>query len=356
MPQSDNDRIALETEYRGLLGLAEHFAQALVEQLGQLLSDSEIELSFPIQKRIKSWQSIDDKLERRSIALSSITDLGDLVGLRIILQFQRDVSRVCSLLDQHFTVVEHQETTDKLEADKFGYASTHYVIALPDTWLTVPTLASMGELRAELQVRTTAQHIWAAASHVFQYKHESSVPFPVRRSLHRVAALLEIVDSEFDRVLKQRDTYRKNIGPYAPTEELNVDLLEHILDEYLPSANKEHDEAYSVLLEDLRHFDISTAGQLSNLLEEHRDAILKEDAHIVSLLRNKKTRERSGYHFDQSRAARGVFYVHVGLVREALGCSFGTRWREYIHGRSKYSSVEDEFVGDDPVEGDEVHE
>jgi ppGpp synthetase/RelA/SpoT-type nucleotidyltranferase len=167
--------------------------------------------------------------------------LGHSRRAHIILHSQRGVPLVCDLLDGHFTVVEHHET-DKLEADRFGYASTHYVVALPDAWLAVPTLASMGGLRAELQIRTTAQHIWAAASHVFQYKHESSVPFPVRRPLHRVAALLETVDSEFDRVLEQRDIYRKSIGPYSPTEELNVDLLEHILDEYLPKANKERDE------------------------------------------------------------------------------------------------------------------
>jgi ppGpp synthetase/RelA/SpoT-type nucleotidyltranferase len=32
----------------------------------------------------------------------------------------------------------------------------------------------LGGLRAEVQVRTTAQHIWAAASHKLQYKHEES--------------------------------------------------------------------------------------------------------------------------------------------------------------------------------------
>lgn len=59
----------------------------------------------------------------------------------------------------------------------------------------------MSGLKAEVQVRTVTQHVWAAASHVLQYKQEASVPLPVRRSIYRVSALLETVDLEFERVL-----------------------------------------------------------------------------------------------------------------------------------------------------------
>jgi ppGpp synthetase/RelA/SpoT-type nucleotidyltranferase len=59
----------------------------------------------------------------------------------------------------------------------------------------------------ELQLRTLAQHIWAVASHKLQYKREASVPVPIRRSINRVSALLEMVDLEFDRVLLEREQY-----------------------------------------------------------------------------------------------------------------------------------------------------
>ena len=79
--------------------------------------------------------------------------------------------------------------------------------------------------------------------------------------------------------------------------------------------------------------------------------MLREDARIVSLLRDEKTREKAPFRFDPSRPVLGVFYVHVGLVREASASFSGPRWKEYI--RSKYASAEGYPVGDDPVEDED---
>ena len=113
---------------------------------------------------------------------------------------------------------------------QFGYQSWHYVIAFPEKWLSVPSLCDFRGLRAELQLRTIAQHLWAAASHKLQYKAESSVPLPIRRSIHRVSALLETVDLEFDRVLQEREDYLKQAASRQPTKPINVDVLAQILD------------------------------------------------------------------------------------------------------------------------------
>ena len=85
---------------------------------------------------------------------------------------------------------------------------------MPDDWLNVPTFREFKGLRAELQIRTLAQQLWAAASHKLQYKRESSVPYPIRRSIHRVAALLETVDLELERVLSERDPHLSNPRRY----------------------------------------------------------------------------------------------------------------------------------------------
>jgi putative GTP pyrophosphokinase len=71
-------------------------------------------------------------------------------------------------------VLERQDAQLRLAEDQFGYASIHFAVELPASWLRVPSRAGLGGLRAEIQVRTTAQHIWAAASHKLQYKHEES--------------------------------------------------------------------------------------------------------------------------------------------------------------------------------------
>ncbi len=137
---------------------------------------------------------------------------------------------VNELIAEAFNVLRQYDTQERLREDQFSYASRHFVVKLPEEWLEVPTMAQLGELQAEIQVRTLAQHIWAEASQTLQYKQEQNVPPVVRRAIYRVSALLETVDLEFERVLDQRETYRSTVEASATDEALNVDLLEKALE------------------------------------------------------------------------------------------------------------------------------
>src|SRR6185437_7926382 len=140
------------------------------------------------------------------------------------------------------------------------------------------TFAALGELQIEIQVRTLAQHIWAAASHKLQYKHEQSVPPPLRRSIHRVSALLEIVDLEFERVLLERREYvGEKVAAPAGSERLNVDLVEITLGEIFPPENREDQEAYDELLDELFSMGIETVKQLREMLLRQRDKVVESD-------------------------------------------------------------------------------
>jgi putative GTP pyrophosphokinase len=151
----------------------------------------------------------------------------------------------------------------------------------------------MKNLKAEIQVRTTAQHIWAVASHTLQYKHEESVPLSVRRAIHRVSALLETVDLEFERVLEQREAYRSQSITSRQDEALNTDLLEEMLGQLLPPDNKKKSgEKYGELLDDLMAFGIDTQNSLINLLNEHKDEILRADQDMVEKYKNGHLRKR----------------------------------------------------------------
>src|SRR5687767_11611827 len=89
----------LEEAYNAVVPTAQRLADEMEAQFTQLLGDQGIALSVPIQKRVKKWPSIKEKLERKALSLSSITELGDLVGLRLILLFQRDIARVCTMVE-----------------------------------------------------------------------------------------------------------------------------------------------------------------------------------------------------------------------------------------------------------------
>ena len=76
------------------------------KQIEELLKQGEISLAVPIQSRVKKWDSLQAKLERKQRLVTSITELSDLVGLRIIVLFFRDLDRVCNVLEERFRILE----------------------------------------------------------------------------------------------------------------------------------------------------------------------------------------------------------------------------------------------------------
>jgi putative GTP pyrophosphokinase len=317
----------LEDEYKGVASSAEQFATELARQIGRLVLQRGISLGFPIQSRLKTWNSIAEKVQRLSFNARRITDFQDLVGLRLVLLFQRDVHRICELLEREFAVTKRYDTIDRLKSDQFGYSSVHLVLALPESWLAIPAFSPMRGLRAEVQVRTVAQHMWAEASHALQYKQESSVPAPVLRAIHRASALLETVDLEFHRVLEERETYRAEIVTGSTDQRLSdVDFLSRTLDGLLPPANRTDSEEYSELLAELQKFGVLTSGELHKLVTEYLPESLRRDASAV--------RERAGSSQlsaeARERIRRGVFLTHTGMVRTMLSAARGHEYDRFL--------------------------
>jgi len=315
-------------EYESVKGPAKNFCDALVEQIEKLLSEANISVAVPIESRVKSWDSIKNKLERVKLELKSILQLRDLVGIRLILPFRRDLDRCVKLIEENFEIADKEDTATRLSDSQFGYQSYHYVLKLPESWLSIPTFKGCDKYSAEIQVRTLAQHIWAVASHNLQYKQEKNVPQTVRRSIYRVSALLETVDLEFERVLNEREEYVETLEPETHDELLNVDLLREITDKYLPIKNREPDEPYSELLEDLSRCGINKTSELISLIKEQLDNALKDDRVQVALVLAGeatvlKTSSDSEKVYYINRAEKEAYCTHVGLVRSMLGRKFG---------------------------------
>jgi putative GTP pyrophosphokinase len=325
---SEEERQSLEREYGAIFSTADSFSKEVARQIERVLEHEGVALGFPIQHRVKSWVSLCDKLERVDFHASTIMDFQDLVGLRLILLFKRDVDRACEALGQNFSVLRRYDTRERLKTDQFGYSSVHFVVELKKDWLSLPTLANMAGLKAEIQVRTLPQHTWAEASHNLQYKSIESMPVSVNRAINRVSALLEMVDLEFERVLVERDSYRNDVDVSGTDDLLNVDLIEKTLDALLPAANK-GDEGFAELLDDLTNFGIQKQQELRDLVMRHLPAILEEERAVVSSIMNHARINRTPLN---GRYARGVFLTHVGLVRVALRQEF-PGFNEYLNKR-----------------------
>lgn len=324
-----NDMSILRNEYELKRSQYDKLCKEVKAQLSELLRREHIALALPIESRVKSWESISQKCERGGITPATLGEIGDIAGLRIVLLFKRDQEKVCEIIGQFFEVLEAEDTASRLSTNQFGYGSIHFQVRPNAEWLVLPTLSELQGLQAEIQVRTASQHIWAEASHALQYKRESHVPKPLRRAINRVAALLETVDIEFERVLSERGAYVEQLGEFEEGEPLNTDILEKILAEELPPENRLGNEPFGMLLDDLIAFNINNAKSLRALLKKHHDAILADEASMIKDIREKK-KKTLYISLSPKQIDKGVFFSHVGLARHALSLEFGNEFRSYL--------------------------
>ena len=306
----------LENDYHKNEDLYNEYCDELKKQLEQLFRKSDISIAVPIGYRVKSLDSVISKCIRNSISPITVDEINDFAGIRIVLLFKRDEEPAHKLIEETFDILEKEDTLNRLGDNQFGYGSVHYLLKPPQSWFGTPSLSNFQGLKVEVQVRTSSQHMWAQASHILQYKKEEDVPLPLRRAINRVAALLEIVDLEFDRLLSDRKVYVDKIQDRPKAEDLNADVLRSTLDRILPSVNKSYNEPYAELLDDLRVFKINTVEIIEDLISTYIDEIRREDARVGQ----------------QSR--REHYYTHVGMVRLALSFRFGKVWRSYNMNRT----------------------
>lgn len=318
----------LQVEYEENYPLYVKLCSELVTQLNELIIEEKINTAFPIESRVKTIKSIFDKCNRKNLCPSELGEISDIIGLRIILLFKRDLDKVCEILEKNFAIIKKEDIQQRLSTDQFGYGSIHYELKPPETWLSVPTLRRLQGIQAEVQVRTASQHIWASTSHILQYKRDSDVPIPIRRSINRAAALLEIVDLEFERVLHEREDYIEHIDK-DKTINLNTDSLRDLLDKILPEENKSTQENYAELLEDLRYFDINIGSDLEDIISRNWNIVKNIEDEQVSLNQKRLEDGKSVKGTSEKRTKKNVYFKHVGLVRTALDAEFEDAFREY---------------------------
>lgn len=316
MPLTESELDRLRTEYELQAAKARRLLSGIKEQLETVVASNDIALAVPIEARVKTWDSVRGKFERKGYEPNSLESIKDLAGIRLITLFQADVVKLDGIIKEMLDIVEAEDTSSRLGEAQFGYLSNHYICRLPAAWQSIPSYQGLGDVVSEIQLRTLAQHMWAAASHKLQYKREDSAPPPLRRSINRVSAILEMVDLEFARIIAETNEYIKNEDLTVQHQGLlNVVNLGKILDDVFPEENKGSHEDLDGLLSQLQMLGITDSKVFYDYMVAGADAALESDKNAVSdeLSSGRKSR----------RLARGVFFQHTGLAREALRASLG---------------------------------
>ena len=237
--------------------------------------------------------------------------------MRVVCLFKRDLSGYDSFIKNSFKLLSYEDTSNRLADDSFGYQSNHYIITLPDAWQTIPSMVGVGNLKIEIQVRTLAQHMWAAVSHKLQYKNESTVPYELRRSINRSSAILELIDIEFDRVMTDRARYVGEINDgISDDERLNVDLIKRLMNDLLPSKNINGEERYDIIALELNALGISTAGVLKSIILKNLPGALAMDKEYAG---NEELFDLTS----EILLKRGCYFNQVGFMRNVLELEFG---------------------------------
>jgi ppGpp synthetase/RelA/SpoT-type nucleotidyltranferase len=148
-----------------------------------------------IEARAKELESLIDKFGRHP-DYQRLSDSEDLCGVRIITFYLEDVDAVRRMLREEFEVLK-EEDRRAIQPETFGYQSVHIIARLPERRRQLTEYRAFADFKIEFQVRTVLQHAWGVISHALDYKTEGDVPTEVRRTLFRVAALLETGDELF---------------------------------------------------------------------------------------------------------------------------------------------------------------
>jgi hypothetical protein len=130
-----------------------------------------------------------------------------------------------------------------------------------------------------------------------------------------LAAILEVVDSEIERVTKEKLAYAERVKQQFDAEEqLNVDLIVQILDKELSPEHRDLDDPYEMLFDNLTRSGINTAGELRNLIRTFKDTAMAVNRNAAQSL----VMGEPAYRGDLDKAKRGIFHSHVGLVLTML--------------------------------------
>lgn len=146
-----------------------------------------------IQYRVKDKDSLMKKLYKRKY--SSLNDVTDLAGVRVIVNTTGDHTNICSIIEQMYEGAPVQDKSKELGDNLMGYRGVHYQVS-PQS--RRPDLSG---LSCEVQIRTRAEHLWNDFSHELFYKSDLVIPPNLRRPFQRLIALVEIFDAEVMRTM-----------------------------------------------------------------------------------------------------------------------------------------------------------
>lgn len=299
----------------------------LVEQLVVSLMKANHINYHSIAGRLKTRKSLEGKLIEKAGKYGDITEITDIIGLRIITYTEDLIDQVRDLIGSEFTIdVENSVDKRQKEPNEFGYSSLHLIVALSKERLELTEYRELSDLRVEIQIRTILQHAWAEIEHDIGYKSTTGIPAQLKRSFSRIASLLELADIEFvkilDETVKYEDEVDHNLMNASCLLDMDIDVitlnsfiknsvlireLDHEIAEILNYTviEEEITNDVSSLIEKLEYFSIDKITALDQLMQENSERISK----IANAFKREDGKEKT-----LVSAGISIFYLFYALL------------------------------------------
>lgn len=149
-----------------------------------------------IKTRLKSVNSIREKLERKDLSMTAETveqNINDVAGLRVICSFPEDVYLLADALlgQDDITLIQKKDYIKDPKPN--GYRSLHLIVEVP-----IFLAKEKRKMKVEIQLRTIAMDCWASLEHQLRYKKHLEFTEEMAQELHHCAALSAELDRRMD--------------------------------------------------------------------------------------------------------------------------------------------------------------
>ena len=171
--------------------------------------DEELSLQYDrnpieaIKTRLKSPESIMDKLSRRGLPFSAESieqNLNDIAGVRVICAYISDIYMLRDALLRQDDIVLVQEKDYIKNPKTNGYRSLHLIVETP-----IFLHDQKKQMRVAVQFRTMAMDWWASVEHKLRYK-KPAAPEEVNSELKECAEISADLDKRLEK-LRQRTEF-----------------------------------------------------------------------------------------------------------------------------------------------------
>jgi ppGpp synthetase/RelA/SpoT-type nucleotidyltranferase len=208
--------VAVQGSYRAFGTFLEKVLRAACSRLAPF--------SF-VETRVKGIASFAEKVVRKQdkFRADPAYDITDHCGARVIARTTEERALICKFIRDSFYIDEKNslDVKSRLNVDQFGYLSVHYVVSLDSSrseleGVRYPRSIGTGPkgYRAEIQVRTMLEHVWADSLHDRLYKVAIQVPTVLQREAAGLAATIEATDFRLASLAGRIDNYLGHYSAY----------------------------------------------------------------------------------------------------------------------------------------------